>query len=150
MVIVGQRHFWYGETFDLIRTLHLEQEVLVLEQISDEQLPAIYRNAKGFVYCSWAEGFGMPVLEAMASGIPVVSSHNTALSEVCADAALGVDASNSSEISNAILQLDEQSGLRENLIHRGLLKAKEFNWERPAQTVRSVYLRHFGLVPHGT
>ena len=87
----------------------------------------------------------MPLLEAMASGIPVVSSTNTALSEVCADAALQVDPSNPNEIANAVLALDQQAGLRENLIHRSLLRAKEFTWEKPAQTVRSVYLRHFGL-----
>jgi glycosyltransferase involved in cell wall biosynthesis len=147
LVIVGQRHFLYREAFDLIRTLRLERDVVVLEQVSDEQLPAIYRNARGFVYCSWAEGFGMPLLEAMASGIPVVSSANTALSEVCADAALTVDASSPNEIANAVLALDRQPELRDSLIRRGLLRAKEFTWEKSAQIVRNVYLRHFGLAP---
>jgi glycosyltransferase involved in cell wall biosynthesis len=149
LVIVGQRDFQYKEAFDLIRTLRLERDVTVLEEASDLQLPAIYRNAKGFIYCSWAEGFGMPVLEAMASGIPVVSSANTALSEVCAGAALGIDPSDPIQIGNAILALDKELGLRENLIHCGLLRAKEFTWEKPAQTVREVYLRHFGLVDKG-
>jgi len=147
LVIVGQRHFLYREAFDLIRTLRLERDVVVLEHVSDIQLPAIYRNAKGFVYCSWAEGFGISLLEAMASGIPVVSSTNTALTEVCGDAALPVDPSNPSEILDAIVALDKRAGLREDLIHRGLLRVKEFTWEKPAQTVRNVYLRHFGLSP---
>jgi glycosyltransferase involved in cell wall biosynthesis len=150
LVIVGQRHFKYREAFDLIRALRLEQDVVILEQVSDMELPAIYRNAKGFLYCSWAEGFGNPLLEAMASGIPVVSCANTALSEVCGGAALCVDPGNPSEIAGAILALDHQAGLRERMIHRGLLRAGEFTWERPAQTVRSVYMRHFGLLPDGS
>ena len=147
LVIVGQRHFQYHEAVDLIRTLRLERDVVLLEQVSDKQLPAIYRNAKGFAYCSWAEGFGMPLLEAMASGIPVISSANTALAEVCADAALQVDPSQPSHICDAILALEEQPEVRRDLIRRGLLRAREFTWEKPAQTVRSVYLRHFGLEP---
>jgi glycosyltransferase involved in cell wall biosynthesis len=145
LVIVGQRHFNYSEAFDLIRTLQLGEDVVLLDQVPDAQLPAIYRNAKGFVYCSWAEGFGMPVLEAMASGIPVISSANTALSEVCADAAILVDPSNPSEISTAVSALDCQSELRASLIHRGNQRASDFTWEKAAEIVRSVYLKHFRL-----
>jgi glycosyltransferase involved in cell wall biosynthesis len=145
LVIVGQRDFFYHEVFDLIRTLGLEPDVVVLEQVSDMQLPALYRNAKGFVYCSWAEGFGMPLLEAMASGIPVISSTETALEEVGANAALQVDPANPNEIASAILALDQQAELRESMIHRGFLRAREFTWEQSAQTVRGVYLRHLGL-----
>jgi glycosyltransferase involved in cell wall biosynthesis len=145
LVIVGQRDFQYREVLELIETLGLQRDVRVLEDVSDTQIPAIYRHAKGFVYCSRAEGFGMPLLEAMASGIPVVSSANTALSEVCGDAALMVDPDSPTEIHDAVLALDQKPEEREELIRRGQLQADEFTWEKSAQTVREVYLRHFGL-----
>jgi glycosyltransferase involved in cell wall biosynthesis len=147
LVLVGQRDFQYREVFELIETLGLQRDVKVLEDVSDTQIPAIYRHAKGFVYCSRAEGFGMPLLEAMASGIPVVSSANTALSEVCGDAALLVDPDSPTKIRDAVLALDRKPEVREELIRRGQLQADEFTWEKSAQTVREVYLRHFGLCP---
>jgi glycosyltransferase involved in cell wall biosynthesis len=145
-VIVGQRHFQYKEAFEVIRASHLESDVVLLEEVSDMQLPAIYRHAKGFIYCSWAEGFGMPVLEAMASGVPVISSSNTALSEVCAGAALGIDPRNLNEIVDAVRSLDRQAGLRQDLIRRGLARAEQFTWDRSAQIVRDVYRKYFGVL----
>lgn len=145
LVIVGQRHFRYHDAIDLIQSLGLERDVTVLETVSDAHLPAVYRNAKGFVYCSFAEGFGMPLLEAMASGVPVISSMNTALSEVCGDAALKIDPRNENRISDAIRALEQDDELRRKLIERGLQRVTEYTWEKPAQTVRGVYLRYFGL-----
>jgi|SRR5271156_680885 len=150
LAIVGQRHFRYSEVLDLIHTLQLERDVLALEGISDGQLPAIYRNAKAFIYCSWAEGFGMPVLEAMASGVPVISSDATALSEICADAALLVAPENIDEISNAIRELDQKSNVRQNLILRGLARVTDFEWQNSAEIVRKAYLGYFRLAMTGS
>jgi glycosyltransferase involved in cell wall biosynthesis len=145
LVIVGQRHFQYSEVFDLIRTLRLQKDVLILEQVSDPQLPALYRHAKGFIYSSWAEGFGMPLIEAMASGVPVISSTNTALAEVCADGAIMVDPVSPSDIAAAVIALDSNPAVREDMIRRGFVRARQFTWEASATTVRTVYLNHFGI-----
>jgi glycosyltransferase involved in cell wall biosynthesis len=124
-----------------------------LEQISDAQIPALYRNAKGFIYCSWAEGFGMPLLEAMASEIPVISSANTALAEVCADAALGIDPNRPEDIRDAVLALERDPGLRTELVNRGSSRVRDYTWEKSARTVRKVYLslfnRRAGKAPMG-
>jgi glycosyltransferase involved in cell wall biosynthesis len=145
LAIVGQRHFGYNEALALVSSLHLEQSVVVLENVSDEQLPAIFRHAKAFVYCSMAEGFGMPVLEAMASGVPVISSATTALAEVCSEAALLVDPKNIDDISNAIRKLDDDLDMRQDLTHRGLDRVKGFTWESSAAVVANTYRRYFGL-----
>jgi glycosyltransferase involved in cell wall biosynthesis len=145
LAVVGQRHFGYDDALNLIHTLQLEGDVVVLEDIADGQLPALYRNAKAFIYCSWAEGFGMPILEAMSSGIPVISSATTALSEICADAALFVYPENIDEIGNAIRELDQRPDVRQDLVLRGLRRVTDFNWNSSAEIVREVYLRYFGL-----
>jgi glycosyltransferase involved in cell wall biosynthesis len=145
LVIVGSRHFGYSETFDLIRTLQLEGDVAVLENASDEKLPSIFRNAKAFVYCSWAEGFGLPVLEAMASGVAVISSATTALSEVCGNAAVLVNPESVGKIRDAVRELDQRSDVRRDMALRGLSRVANFNWDCSAGIVRGAYLRYFGL-----
>jgi glycosyltransferase involved in cell wall biosynthesis len=140
LVIAGEKHFGYGEALRLRESLALTTEVLLLDRVSDEHLPAYFRNAKAFVYCSWAEGFGMPIVEAMASGIPVVSSATTALSEVCGEAALLVDPADVDAIRDAILAVDSRRDLRDHLVRCGLERVRRYTWTRAAETVRDVYL----------
>jgi glycosyltransferase involved in cell wall biosynthesis len=140
LVFIGQRHFGYDEALQLRESLNLTGDVVLLENIQDEELPSFFRHAKGFVYCSWAEGFGMPVLEAMASGIPVISSSTTALSEICGNAALLVDPANPLAIRDAVVTMQAQAEMRAQLIQRGLERMREFDWERAARKVRHVYL----------
>jgi glycosyltransferase involved in cell wall biosynthesis len=145
LVVVGQPHFGYQEIFAQRQALDLSEDVAILENISDAELPAFYRHAKAFIFSSWAEGFGMPVLEAMASGIPVICSKTTALTEICGDAALLVPPENVQRFSDAIHELDLDPDKREVLARRGLSRAKEFGWESSSQIVREVYLGYFGL-----
>ncbi len=150
LVLVGQRHFGYSDVLEMIPALRLDDDVLVLEQISDSQIPAVYRHAKGFIYCSYAEGFGMPLLEAMASGVPVVSSNNTGLAEVCADAAVTVDPESPEEIRDAVLTFETRPDLRSDLTQRGLVRVRDYTWERSAQTVSKTYLNLFQTSPETT
>jgi glycosyltransferase involved in cell wall biosynthesis len=132
-----------------VDTLQLKSDVVLLENISDVELPAIFRNARAFIYCSWAEGFGMPILEAMASGVPVISSETTALSEVCAKAALLVNPDDIEEIRCAICELDQSPGLRETLVQQGLSRVQDFSWDSAAAIVSLIYRRLFRLEDRG-
>ena len=142
LAIVGQRHFGYAEVLNLIPELRLEPDVTFLENVSDVELPAVLRNARGFIYCSWAEGFGMPVLEAMASGIPAICSNTTALSEICSDAALLVSPEDLEAITEAIRQVHTNENLREVLIERGLRRVGDFSWDHSAAILRESYLKY--------
>ena len=141
LVMVGQRHFGYRAVLDRIHALNLEQRVIVLEDVDDNELPAIYRHASLFVYPSWGEGFGIPVLEAMASGVPVISSSAGALSEVVDGAGVLVGPGDVKGLHDAMSRLlgDAEAGVA--LSHRGLARSALFRWEEAAEKAVSVYER---------
>jgi glycosyltransferase involved in cell wall biosynthesis len=107
-----------------------DRRIVFLGRISDELLAEYYRRALGLIFASLYEGFGLPALEAMACGTPVVASNTSALPELVGDAGLQVNPLNISEIRHAIERLFHDAELREMLSKKGLERAKEFTWER--------------------
>jgi glycosyltransferase involved in cell wall biosynthesis len=101
--------------------------------VSEEQLPVLYSDALALVYPSLYEGFGLPPLEAMACGTPVVTSNVTALPEVVGDAAIQVDPTDPRSIAKGIQQLLDDPYLADELARRGLSRVRELTWERTAQ-----------------
>jgi glycosyltransferase involved in cell wall biosynthesis len=119
-------------------TSSLPSSVKYIGYITDEELRALYERAKCFIYPSFYEGFGLPPLEAMACGCPVIVSNATSLPEVCGDAALYVDPYSPEDIAEKIKLLLSDDKLREELRRKGLERAKMFSWEKCAKETLKV------------
>jgi glycosyltransferase involved in cell wall biosynthesis len=119
----------------LIRQWNLENHVIFSGLILDSNLPDVYRGAKALVFPSLYEGFGLPVLEAMACGTPVIASNTTALPEVIGEAGVLVDPYDVNDIAFAIEKLVSGTQLQSELSQKGLEQAKKFSWDRTANRV---------------
>ena len=111
----------------------------VLGYVSAAQLEDLYRHARVFAFPSLDEGFGMPVLEAMAHGVPVVTSRSSAMPEVAGDAALLVDPLDTEELSAALERLATEEPLRDDLARRGAERARQFTWKSAVEQTWAVY-----------
>jgi glycosyltransferase involved in cell wall biosynthesis len=128
-----------------IRRKGLTDVVRVTGYVRPEDLPALYAGAAAVVYPSLYEGFGLPVLEAMACGVPVLTSNNSCLPEVAGDAALLVDPLDTGAIAEGIWSILSDMALRNRLTRAGLARAAEFTWERTARETLAVYRRSLSL-----
>ena len=144
LVIVGARKWKYAPIFETTQRLGLEPYVHFTGYVEEEDLPALYNGADLFVFPSLYEGFGLPVLEAMACGTPVVTSNTSSLPEVVGDAALLVDPYNVEEIAASMRLVLEDKVLATDLRERGLARANEFTWERTARETITVYEKVLG------
>lgn len=116
-----------------------KKQVIILSKVTDAQLRALYNRARVFLFPSLCEGFGLPVLEAMACGTPVITSNVSSLPEVSGDAALQVNPLSTDAIADALIKLNEDESLRTKLIQRGLQRAQTFTWESCARQTLEVY-----------
>jgi len=114
-------------------------DVVLTGYVPEAYLPALYRGADIFIYPSVFEGVGLPVLEAMASGVPVITSNTTSLPEIAGGAALIIDPENESEISAAIERFLDDPAFKADAVRRGLARAAEFSWDETAKKTLAIY-----------
>jgi glycosyltransferase involved in cell wall biosynthesis len=149
LLIIGDEISKYP---NLRRTVHrhqLHQHVRFLGFVPDATLAVLYRLAKVFVFPSLYEGFGLPPLEAMAAGVPVVTSNVSSLPEVVGDAALLIDPLDAAAIADAMARVLRDPVLNADLVRRGLERVKAFSWERSVARTRQVYTEVLGEPAHG-
>lgn len=144
LVIVGARRWRSSPVYETVQRLGLEPFVHFTGYVEEADLPALYNGASLFAFPSLYEGFGLPVLEAMACGTPIVTSNSSSLPEVAGDAALLVDPYDVSALANAMRRLLEDADLAAILRGRGLARVREFTWERTAKETVAVYERVLG------
>ena len=128
-------------TPELLRWIEVQQvssRVAFLGMVAEEKLPSVYRSAQAVVLASLYEGFGLPVLEGMACGVPVITSNVTAMPEVAGDAALLVDPRSVEEISQALEKITQDSVLCRQLVAKGVCRAAQFSWMRTADKVQQL------------
>jgi glycosyltransferase involved in cell wall biosynthesis len=139
LVLAGAKGWYFDEIFQLVDALGLAGQVAFPGFLPAEELPDWYRAAEFFVYPSLLEGFGLPVLEAMACGTPVLCSRANSLLEVAGDSALTFPIGQDEALVAGIQALATQPALRAELRRRGLSRAQSFSWQRAAAATLDVY-----------
>jgi glycosyltransferase involved in cell wall biosynthesis len=138
LVVAGDKGWLYDSIFGSARRLGLQKEVVFAGYVDDNDLPALYSLAELFVFPSLYEGFGLPVLEAMACGTPVICSETSSLPEVAGDAALMLNPLDVDGWAQAMEQVLNDGGLRQRMVARGMVRARSFSWERAARELQRV------------
>lgn len=139
LVLAGTRGWGTAQVLDAIRQTGLHDRVLIKDNLDTSSLASFYESADSVVQPSIYEGFGIPLVEALSFGKPVVASLDPALTEIAADSALLVDCSDSARLGEALLRISTDANLREELSIKGHRRAKDFTWSSAAKQTVAVY-----------
>jgi len=139
LVLVGKPHSSANIIYQTVDELHLNKDVVFTGYIPDKDLPYFYNATNLFIYLSLFEGFGIPPLEALSCGTPVITSRSSSLTEVIGQGGILVDPFNEEEIATSIYEVLSDKHLQEKLQREGIKRAKMFSWEKSAVKVLEVY-----------
>jgi glycosyltransferase involved in cell wall biosynthesis len=141
LVLAGEKGWLFDEVFSLVDKFDLEGRVQFLGRVSPEDLLGLYNAAEMLVHPAFYEGFGLPPLEAMACGTPVVVSNTSALPEIVSDAALLVDPTDADSMAVAMWRVLSEESLRREMREKGLRRARQFSWKKAALQTLDIYHR---------
>jgi len=141
LVIAGGRGWLSGPIFQVMEKSPARDRIVLTDYLHDDDLRALYGSCRAFVYPSLYEGFGLPPLEAMACGAPVIASRIPALAETTGDAALLFDHTSANDLAQKILALVGDENATQKLSKAGLKRASEFSWEQTAQLTLNIYVK---------
>ncbi|UCC62303.1 MAG: glycosyltransferase family 4 protein, partial [Anaerolineae bacterium] len=139
LVLVGRKGWLCDDLFQRIQALGLTDDVIITGAIPDHDLPALMNGALVFIYPSLYEGFGLPLLEAMACGTPVIASNRSSMPEVVGDAGLLVDPEDESALAEALMAILRDKTRRQEMSCRGIEQATRFSWKKAAKQTIRVY-----------
>jgi len=137
----GRDEYFRNQTMEVVEALGLANEVIFTSFVPEKDLPAYYSEAALFVLPSLYEGFGFPILEAMACGCPVVASNSSSLPEVVGNAGIMVNTDDADSLAEAMRQVLTDNELRDEMVRKGLEWSKQFSWEKTAEQTLEVYRR---------
>lgn len=145
LLFVGPKGWRMEETFRTWRSVKCRDRIRWLDYVTDTDLACLYSGAKFFAFPSVVEGFGLPILEAMSVGCPVLTSNISSMPEVAGEAALYIDPYDIDSIADGLQRLADDSGLRAKLAESGSLRAKMFTWEKMADNMIDAYKRAYEI-----
>lgn len=135
LLIVGHRKWWTSEMESVFRSMEYADDVVFTGRQPIEELVQMVASAMAMTYVSYFEGFGVPIVEAMKCGVPVITASLTSMPEVSGDAALIVDPFNVNEIAGAMQQIESDAELRKTLGTKGIARSEAFSWEKTTEKI---------------
>ncbi|MBL7197342.1 MAG: glycosyltransferase family 4 protein [Candidatus Omnitrophica bacterium] len=139
LIIVGMRGWMYNDVLNEIVISEFKDDIILKDYISNENLRSWYNQATAFIFPSFYEGFGFPIVEAFACGVPVVTSGTSSCGEVAGDAALLIDPNKPTEIADATMRIIKDSELAKDLRKKGIEQSKKFTWDKTATDILGIF-----------
>lgn len=139
LIFTAGRSWGDSPVYKMIEELGIKDRVITIGHVDASDMPILYSSADLLVYPSLYEGFGLPIIEAMSCGCPVVSSNTTSIPEVAGDAAITVDPADIEGFSDAVLRVLTDRGLRDEMVRKGFIQALKFSWKKTATETLAVF-----------